>query len=636
VEEIERVLPSFCSLVDVSVLSAKERNKLLILPQGSGPTFPVIQKDDTGKAQVQRVLLRLSRKTPFYSSALVEVEEEIKCPWLWGSGGNDGNIDYTGRFFENLKLVLMPSDEGLNSQRLENALFGDLATCCLSDAAGKVGQFLPFGAGGANVTTGPGSQKNTHLNPWDFVLMLEGAILFTSRATRRLDPNALSRASAPFAVRPHAAGFATPGSEKAQRGEQWMPLWGQPAMLTDIAAMLGEARVQLHRQTANRPVDVARAINRLGVARGLEAFIRYGYLERNGQSTLAVPLGRINVPKQQNPRASLIDDLAGWMDQVQRRSRDKNAPARLVHAERRLADAVFAALTHDYTRDRWQAILLAATDIEALQATGTAIDEGRMTPIPPLRPDWVLAVADGSAEFRLALALGSAAWKYFQGKPNDPVRHHWLPLKAGARYFNVSDKKLVNDPRVVLSGRDPIRALGAIVERRLIESGMKGQRRSRLVAARGCGARLDDLAQFLSGTLDLDKLLGLARAFMAIKWDQWSGDQLPRTASSIEVPEECWLAVRLACLPWPLTGNKDIPADPRLVRLLISGDAGRAIEIARNRLRSVSIRPPVQAGVTDAPSARLWAAALAFPIHRDTALRAAAILDPTMKGLLHA
>jgi CRISPR-associated protein Csx17 len=85
-----------------------------------------------------------------------------------------------------------------------------------------------------------------------------------------------------------------------------------------------------------------------------------------------------------------------------------------------------------------------------------------------------------------------------------------------------------------------------------------------------------------------------------------------------------------------LTGDKDIPADPRLVRLLNSGDAGRAIEIARSRLRSIGIRPPMQAGVTDTVSASRWAAALAFPIHPFTAMRAAAILDPSMKGLLHA
>ncbi len=322
------------------------------------------------------------------------------------------------------------------------------------------------------------------------------------------------------------------------------------------------------------------------------------------------------------------------MDRVQRRSRDKHAPARLVQAERRLADAVLAALTHDYTPDRWQAILQAAAAIESLQATGTAIEAG---PIPALRPEWAAAVDDGCPEVRLALALGSAAAAYTrERRPIDPVRYHWLPLERGARRFKTADKRLVNDPRVVMSGHDPIRDLNALVERRLIEAGMKGQRRSRLVAAQGCGARLADLARFLNGCLDLEKLVGLARAFMAMKWDQWSRDHCPHAAPSAELPEETWLLVRLACLPWPLARDKDIPADSRVVRLLSGGESCRAVEIACARVRSARIRPPLQAGVTDSTSSHLWAAALAFPINRGSALRAAAILDPSMKGLLHA
>ncbi|VTR95793.1 Uncharacterized protein OS=Isosphaera pallida (strain ATCC 43644 / DSM 9630 / IS1B) GN=Isop_2539 PE=4 SV=1 [Gemmata massiliana] len=371
-----------------------------------------------------------------------------------------------------------------------------------------------------------------------------------------------------------------------------MPLWKQPAALPDVAAMYGESRAQLDRQTANRPVDMARAISRLGVARGIKAFVRYGYLERNGQSTLAVLLGLVRV--RHHPRAYLIGDLAGWLDRLQRRSRDKHAPARFGHAECRLADAVFAALTRDDTPGRWQAILLAVVDIESLQATGTAIESG---PILSLRPKWVAAVDDSSAEVRLALALGSAAAGYTrEGRPIDPVHSHWLPLERGARRFKTADKRLVNDPRVVATGRDPIRDLGALVERRLIEAGTKGQRRSRLVAAPGCSARLDDLARLLSGTLDLDKLLGLARTFVAIKWDQWSRDHGPRIAPTTDVPEEIWLIVRPACLPWPLTRDKDIPADSRIVRLLSGAEGSRAIEIARTRLRSVGIRLSLQTG----------------------------------------
>lgn len=559
-------------------------------------------------------------------SAALVLDEAGTANWpaLLGTGGNDGNLDFTNNFMQQLGTLFELASEDAtpktaSRELLANALWMEPANKLTSAA---VGQYQPGSAGGANSSTGYAG--GGLVSPWDFVLMLEGSILFTARATRRLDPNAFSRASAPFAVRPHAVGFATPGSENTQRGEQWVPLWGQPATLREIAATFGEARVQLGRQPANRPLDMARSICRLGAARGVECFVRYGYLERNGQSTLAVPLGRVRVRHQ--PRAYLIDDLAGWMERIQRRSRDKNAPARMVHAERRLADAAFAALTHDNAPDRWQAVLLAAGEIESLQATGAAIEAG---PIPPLRPDWVAAAADGGAEVRLALALGSAAAGYTrEGRPIDSVRHHWLPLGR--------EKRLANDPRVVMSGRDPIRDLAATVERRLIEAGMKGQRRSRLVPAAGCGARLDDLARFLAGTLDLEKLLGLARAFMAVKWGEWSRECYPRSAISGETPDECWLTVRLACLPWPLTRDKDIPADQRIVRLLISGDSERAIEIARTRLRSVGVRLPMQAGVTDMESARRWAAALAFPIHRSTALRASAILDPSMKGQFHA
>jgi CRISPR-associated protein Csx17 len=566
-------------------------------------------------------------------SAAVVLDEGGNPEWpsLLGTGGNDGNLDFTNNFMQQIGSLF--------DVKSENGHPGETAKRLLSDAlwstpanhleSAAIGQYQPGSAGGANSSTG--FDGGNLVNAWDFVLMMEGAVLFTSRATRRLDPNAFSKASAPFAVRPHAAGFATPGSEKAQRGEQWMPLWRQPTTLSDLAAMLGEARVQLDRQPVNRPVDMARAISRLGVARGIEAFVRYGYLERNGQSTLAVPLGRVQV--RHHPRAYLIDDLAAWMDRVQRRSRDKNAPARLVHAERRLADAVFAALTHDHTPDRWQAILLAAADVESLQAAGTGVEAG---PIPALRPDWVSAVAEDSAEFRLALALGSAAASYFKDRPSDPIRHHTLPLEPGARRFKTADKKLVNDPRVVVSGRDPLRDLAAIVERRLIEAAQKGQRRSRLMAAAGCGARFDDLTRFLSGAVDLDRLFGMARAFMAMKWDQWSREHLPRTSASTETPEECWMALRLCCLPFAVDEMHDIPADERVVRLLASGDAVRAIEIARQRLRSVSIRPPMYAGTTEPETARRWAAALAFPIHRSTAQRAMELLDPSKKGLLHA
>jgi hypothetical protein len=98
------------------------------------------------------------------------------------------------------------------------------------------------------------------------------------------------------------------------------------------------------------------------------------------------------------------------------------------------------------------------------------------------------------------------------------------------------------------------------------------------------------------------------------------------------LPPEGWLAVRLACLPWPLPPDRRIPAEAGALRRLMAGDGAGAMGLALARLRSAGIRPPLRAGALDDFSARLWAASLVFPIDRGSALRAAAALDPNLKG----
>jgi len=180
-------------------------------------------------------------------SAAVVLDEDGNPQWpsLLGTSGNDGNLDFTNNFMQRIgELFDLNSTDGRSfpeaAELLANSLWSQPANKLSTTA---VGQFQPGAAGGANSTTGISADSLT--NAWDFVLMMEGSILFSSRATRRLDLNESIRASAPFAVRSHAAGYASAGSEKAQRGEQWMPLWSRPARLSDVAALLGEARIQL-------------------------------------------------------------------------------------------------------------------------------------------------------------------------------------------------------------------------------------------------------------------------------------------------------------------------------------------------------------------------------------------------------
>ena len=546
----------------------------------------------------------------------------VMYPSLLGTGGNDGRLDFTNNAMQRLGELFELADPDAGPRPAAAGLLREALWRSPSNqlSANKIGQFLPGSAGGANSTTGPGGAGL--INAWDFVLMMEGAILFSARSTRRLGVLTSRRASAPFAVHAHACGHGTPGDEKADRGEQWMPIWDAPTALPDLTAMLGEARLQLGRQTALRPIDVALAVSRIGVARGISQFVRFGYLERNGQSNLAVPLGRIRV--RERARSRLIDDLGTWLDRLQRLARDKFAPARLARAEHRLADAVFDALLHDDEPARWQSVLLAAVAIEELQLGGSATRAG---PIPPLSPAWLAACDDGTAVWRLAVALGSAAAGYERQRAIDPVRHHWLPLKRGARRFDEREKRLANDPRVVITGRDPVGDCIALVERRLVEAAAAGRRRLPLVTVPGYEAEPADLAQLVSGGVDLARVVALARALMPVRWSH-----VPASGPHIRAaawPEETWLAVRLTHLALPLTADRPIPTDLAIVRRLGSGDAPAAIELGLRRLRAAGLRPPIVAGIATAPIARLWAAALAFPISQSTARAMARRFEPS-------
>jgi len=575
------------------------------------------------------------------SAVVLDDQGNTIWPSLLGTGGNDGNLDFTNNWMQRLGQVFQINSEAgsptVSAARLLKWSFWRTPTCDLS--TGAIGQFQPGASGGINSSTG--AEGHSVVDPWDFILMMEGVLIFSSRATRRLSPNDLICASAPFAVRAHAAGYASAGAEKAQRGEQWMPIWRGPSNYADISSLFGESRVQLGRQPASRPLDAARAICRLGISRGVSHFNRFGYLERNGQSTFAVSLGRIRV--NTNRFEHLIDDLASWLERLQRQARDNFSPTSLRVAERSLMDAVFEVLTNsDSVQPRstqWQSVLYACLEIEGLQRDGIAIESG---PVPSLRPEWLSAINDNSVELRLAIAMASAASEYDrQGYPVDSIRYHWLPLVPG-RFpkFNISGKTIAKDPRVVMSGRDLLGDCAAIVERRIIEAEQSGKRSLPLVPHRNCGASLDDIHQFIIGAVDDRKLFSLARALMALKWNQVGKEHIrsletPRQLRTGAFPDDSWLMLRLVHLPRSLNGDRMIPVESSVTRLLRSGQSTRAIDIARRRLQSVGIKSPVSFGFVNQTTARRWAAALVFPLSQGSFQRAAETIDPRIKVQTH-
>ena len=75
----------------------------------------------------------------------------------------------------------------------------------------------------------------------------------------------------------------------------------------------------------------------------------------------------------------------------------------------------------------------------------------------------------------------------------------------------------------------------------------------------------------------------------------------------------------------------DVGTDPALVRRLTAGDASAAVSIALRRLGAAGVRCVIRTSTVDSNTSRLWAAALAFPISKETAINALYRIDPSKK-----
>jgi CRISPR-associated protein Csx17 len=564
------------------------------------------------------------REREWFDAALVlDGDLTPVFPALLGTGGNDGRLDFTNNYYQRLAdLFVLDSPEGKPQPSTRGWLLSALWGTPLPGAiSGVVGQFMPGSAGGANTSNGP--TGSAHLNPVDFVFTLEGAINFRSAATKRLDGRSRVQASVPFAFPSNAAGYTTAAvSDEGGRGEQWMPLWDQPLTYQELLHFLKEGRARLGSEQVQESLDFAQCIARLGTARGIVAFQRFGYVERNGQSNLAVPMGRFFVHQGQSSLDNL-DALAPWILRLRRQARTR-APTRLIAAEKLLVDAIFDVSQHPEEPLRWQQILLSLANIESVFVSGTGFAAG---PVPPLNPKWVQAADDGSPEFRLAVAF--ALQRIRQGKP-DGVRRHWLPLNRQQRFETTGDRgsALARRPDVVMFGRDGIGDALAVVERRLVEASQSGQRQWMLEAARRTDASLSDLTALLSGEVDITHTMNLAKALMAIDPYEWQRQPAPPSPPSFEQrwPDDSWVAIRLALLPWPLD-HVQIPTDPAIVRRLSAGDTASAVRLALQRLRAAGLRCPFSIPVGN-PDGRLWGAALAFPISLRSARQLARRFDP--------
>ncbi|HYC54035.1 MAG TPA: type I-U CRISPR-associated protein Csx17 [Candidatus Binatia bacterium] len=500
-------------------------------------------------------------------AAILIGEGKLQYPPLLGTGGNDGRLDFSNNFQQRVVHVLVEKDRAV----LEASLF-DTPVAVPFD--GAMGQYKPA-AGGRS-------------NPWDFVLLIEGALLFAGAATRRYENSPLAMAF-PFHAR--AAGgtpLVADSDEAESRDELWLPLWSAAASYRELRRLFSEGRATVGQGNAARDavtsLDFARAISAFGVARGIKRFVRIGFHVRNGLAYYATPLGRYET--RDIPASRLLDEIDGWYGAFRRASLKSNAPANVRQARRVLEQAMFTSTSTGAIAP----VLLALSDAESALATSLSFTlSSYLRPVPRLSSAWLDALPN-TIERRVAAGLAARPL----------MRRRMLPLDESGRGFGRPDD-------FVFTFRHPA----------LIDNLLATLSREAIETAQGLLAEpveflrprctLSDIARFITGDVDDRAVARWLRALVLVT----GGDEGPLSQDASLPP---LLFALMALVHNRRVGDEIIHTTPGALRRCSAGDATGASALAIRRLNAVGGRIPFPAVTASARIARRTAAALTIPL----------------------
>ncbi|MCY2946357.1 MAG: type I-U CRISPR-associated protein Csx17 [Planctomycetota bacterium] len=545
----------------------------------------LVEKPQPGE-QKQQLLQKLRVKMPecflpWMDAAVVLQQDSFSGPPLLGSGGNDGRLEFSVNFMNRLISLgfQQPRLETKAKSYLANSLFG---TPCADLGDMAVGQFNPGRAGGPNNTQG--FEGNSLDNPFDFLFMMEGVVLFTGTAARKLASQDYSVSKFPFTMQSVAAEASVEAADTREaKGELWLPLWSSAASLTEISYLLNEGRADFGDKAARSGVDFARAIASLGVDRGIDAFQRMGFLKRNGLSILVTPLGLFPVREQKE--VDLIRELDRWFYPLRKLAQDDKSPTRFATALKGWDTSVMAYCRQGGSA-RFSDLITALGDIFSCLAKGPKYREN-FRGLPRLSPLWLTAADDNTPEYRLARSL---AGMYDPNLKIGPMALHALPLKYSTGKADWS----TGFPLDYTWTAGPLaQNLALVLKRRLIDAQRKNM--ELLPLATFFPAALDDVMLFLAGSTDDERLERLMRGMLAIR-QQWEPQNLPGKEGNKDLNDIPFAFSMIR----PLFASKvfeihgtEIPSKPQSEVLvsLMAADLPKALDLASRRFRHLGLTP---------------------------------------------
>lgn len=560
---------------------------------------------------------------------------KLGFPAVLGTGGNDGRLDFSINFAQRALDVAGSRPVAQRRGLLLDALD---ATATASLVRGTFGQYR-LGAG-------------DHLNPWDFVLAIEGAIAFAGSVSRRF-PADSDRPAAPFQFEAIAAGYAAASKDEPTRGELWLPAWRGRATYQAVRRMLRAGRVELlddrHAAADSKMLVASRASDSIaavaaaqtyGVASGIESFARVVIAQRNGLAFGATYAGRI--PVNDRPEmAAFSREVRTW---VQRAARaELGATGR--KALRDYQEGMIAYASRPRS-EAFQDLLASLAELD----DALPFSRGDHRPLPFLSTDIHGAIdamltaecADGGTlEHRVARALTSIGHRR---------RRHRLRYRIGHVMFDDAKGAVYNRQQRYVWLADVRDTLVRLFERSVRDAAQEPRDLDDGFAARFNGSwavDLEDLARILAGGADWQRIKTLVRAYsivepyvsprgMATEPNGAIAANASAKRRKLVVPAH-FSALKTLVDGWHADELKGAAAianatylDAETASQLVAGLTPRALAGAYRRLRSagMAVRDFRAASIEDTST---FVAALTIPIKAGTrrALRNRLLLEPS-------
>lgn len=562
-----------------------------------------LMNDGNKKEFIRELRARMPEEGLAWTDAAVGITaDDVVYPFLLGGGGNDGRLDFAVNFAERALDVIGPTASKTSRTLFLDSVFDSDTGGLVAGAA--IGQFSSRHAGGVNTSIGFVSESL--INPWDYVLMIEGALCYRGSLVRRLG-SGHSRSGFPFSFHAVPGGYGSASTAEETRGELWLPIWDGLVGSAGISDLFRRGRVDMPGDEKSPMVraaavatEAASAALTAGAALGVKAFKRVAFVQRNGLAFTASVCGEVRVGVDSAPFVSSITrTTADWIGRI--RSSKKLRGGEVGERLRTFDDCLFAlASVGQRSRRRERDLLTAIANLDFAVARVSPEFPG---PVPFLPSSLIDFLDDGSALHRLAAALASIGGESIDKRLRLDFEH--------ARYDVEKRRLFYARSRSPLSMQKLETTLSDLSERRHRLANGDSSDENWLRGSFTLGTA--DLSVFLENVWDRESLKELA--------DLLVGYSIVHPARNSGVSASNGTAPAIAASFAVIKVVMDHPGarDVRISRFLNADDSRRALHLAYQRARIISALPFPVRDVVDAEvdRARWYSAALLLPISRD-------------------